>query len=1294
MLIFLPLPTNSAPNIFTDLPLIYQNKKTTALSNKVKSNVTLIIDNNETMRTVRDTTPAIGKKCRRYTVGGGEVNGNINWRPAWDGESGAYDQFDTDEELDEQIKKEEEKYKNATWKDEEAYNYVRHFKNDCQPGGRTDMRTVQLVLKEMIKKYRDKMRFAVIPVSNFYSETQVNSQFKKQIEQWNMYQDEYNNKKYFKVDENTQQSMAIPSTFFEGVTDAQLEQLLKNIDLLKPQINSTGVLTGTVNLMDALPKIAKDVVMKGQKYRCQKSFLVILSNGHKLNYTYNQHVQKNFDLEALSPAGSSGEAGFWSDGTHGSNSEEYEKWWYKKPFDWSLPSYVKPDAIWDGYFDSDRINGPIEAYFNLRRKYFEEGCNRDSSCIYIPMAGTEQHIGYYTHRLANKNFGPYIYQDDYYQSCIELKYDNYYGLINNKRYRYDAFPRPVGSSENPQVNGPKFFCTGQLGKLTSRKRRETDDAGQPWNAINPQTGRPYTQTAETFAIGMGLKLRPGIHIYYDSTETLYFAATPVGKYDKDNNPDGRFYDISVKYEDLLDTFEDIFKKIYESTTAVSIVDTVAATVGLSSTSEGDASVTATVDTGSWSSQICIHNRGEDPKSCAVQPTYDNRQLVLNDGKNSYLYSSALATDEVKNNNAFKIKDHKADPTSMDPNLSNKNEWRDGLLTWLARAKDDDKIKSVMDKDSAMFVLDYRKRTDVENFGSSRNIGDIINNPLLPFGGQMEGSGHQKYLITSANDGMVYVFGGTNDKNKPYDLKFNYLPLNIQRQSNDSSDLVQHYLKDQTSNEYGQFITNPHRYLLNGGMIVQQTDDRKDGVRQTFMVSTMGQAGRGAFAINIGGKDILTKQSIGVDNMSSADWYKNLELFRTPNGRDNKFGFTVSTPSVARIRIDYGADKADPKSFKHNIVAAAFISNGYNYSDTLASDTERKVANESALYVYNALGADVGTNGFKKMGGKGELIKKIEAEGGKGGLSSPFAFDIDGDNIADIVYAGDYEGNMFRFDIRNPDPSTWRGVKIFAAGKPITIAPLVLKADNDGSSYQKLIVVFGTGSDIYDEDLENLDQQAIYGIYDDYEDNKLVSEQDLLEQTIAVNGDYRTISKNEFTPGRYKGWFMKLDAADGERVVTTFSRLLSTGIVPTRIYQVKKGKIEAIADDPCSSEITVQDVSAKTRMMQFNLKTGAGLTDKSPHIVFDKNHPFGISTMEGLVGFEIISDIVSNIGGTGDWRPLGDTPPSPDKCMDKLPVVGTTEGLIDVENIQNVLCRKSNVTFKRIGWREIREDYSK
>ncbi|WMY92614.1 PilC/PilY family type IV pilus protein [Snodgrassella communis] len=271
------------------------------------------------------------------------------------------------------------------------------------------------------------------------------------------------------------------------------------------------------------------------------------------------------------------------------------------------------------------------------------------------------------------------------------------------------------------------------------------------------------------------------------------------------------------------------------------------------------------------------------------------------------------------------------------------------------------------------MLDYRNRTDVANFGNSRNIGDILNNPLISIGDQIEGARHQKYLITSANDGMVYVFNATKDKTKPYDLKFNYMPLNMQRQSNDNSDLAQHYFQDLTDNQYGQFTTKPHRYLLNGGMVEQQTDDRGDGVKQTFMVSTMGQGGRGAFAINISGKDIVSQNNIGVDNMSSPDWYKDLQLFRTPAGNNNKFGYTVGTPAVARIRINYGSSKADVNSYKHNNVAAAFISNGYNYSDTLATDTARKESAESALYVYNVLGADVGTDGYKLLGNKGDLI---------------------------------------------------------------------------------------------------------------------------------------------------------------------------------------------------------------------------------------------------------------------------------------------------------------------------------
>jgi len=120
--------------------------------------------------------------------------------------------------------------------------------------------------------------------------------------------------------------------------------------------------------------------------------------------------------------------------------------------------------------------------------------------------------------------------------------------------------------------------------------------------------------------------------------------------------------------------------------------------------------------------------------------------------------------------------------------------------------------------------------------------------------------------------MVYVFGATNNANF-YDLKFNFMPMNIERQSNDGSDLVSHYYKDLTHNEYGKNSEHPHRFLLNGGMVVQQTEKRVDSKgkllpQQTFMLSNMGQAGRGAFAINIGGNDLVSKEPVGVDNMGN------------------------------------------------------------------------------------------------------------------------------------------------------------------------------------------------------------------------------------------------------------------------------------------------------------------------------------------------------------------------------------------------------------------------------------------
>ncbi|HGN7027478.1 TPA: PilC/PilY family type IV pilus protein, partial [Neisseria gonorrhoeae] len=132
---------------------------------------------------------------------------------------------------------------------------------------------------------------------------------------------------------------------------------------------------------------------------------------------------------------------------------------------------------------------------------------------------------------------------------------------------------------------------------------------------------------------------------------------------------------------------------------------------------------------------------------------------------------------------------------------------------------------------------------------------------------------------------------------------------------------------------------------------------------------------------------------------------------------------------------------------------------------------------------------------------GTPIAKIEAPGGKGGLSSPTLVDKDLDGTVDIAYAGDRGGNMYRFDLSNSDPSKWSVSTIFEGGKPITSAPAVSRLAD------KRVVIFGTGSDLTEDDVLNTDEQYIYGIFDDDNRTVKVTVQNgtaggLLEQTLT------------------------------------------------------------------------------------------------------------------------------------------------------------------------------------------------
>ncbi|HFC3013887.1 TPA: PilC family type IV pilus tip adhesin, partial [Neisseria gonorrhoeae] len=245
------------------------------------------------------------------------------------------------------------------------------------------------------------------------------------------------------------------------------------------------------------------------------------------------------------------------------------------------------------------------------------------------------------------------------------------------------------------------------------------------------------------------------------------------------------------------------------------------------------------------------------------------------------------------------------------------------------------------------------------------------------------------------------------------------------------------------------------------------------------------------------------------------------LFDVKNGDNNgknrvELGYTVGTPQIGKIR---------------NGKYAAFLASGYAAKDIASQE------NKTALYVYD-LKDTLGTP-----------IAKIEAPGGKGGLSSPTLVDKDLDGIVDIAYAGDRGGNMYRFDLSNSDSSKWSAKVIFEGDKPITSAPAVSRLAD------KRVVIFGTGSDLSEEDVVGTDQQYIYGIFDDDTANVSVKVKDrmgggLLEQNLTQEN--KTLFLNKRSDGSAdKGWVVKLK--EGGRVTVKPTVVLRTAFVTIRKY---------------------------------------------------------------------------------------------------------------------------------------------
>ena len=287
--------------------------------------------------------------------------------------------------------------------------------------------------------------------------------------------------------------------------------------------------------------------------------------------------------------------------------------------------------------------------------------------------------------------------------------------------------------------------------------------------------------------------------------------------------------------------------------------------------------------------------------------------------------------------------------------------------------------------------------------------------------------------------------------------------------------------------------------------------------KTILVGGLRGGGRGLFALDV------TNPALFSEALSAPAKTVMWEFTTTD---DADLGHTFSRPSI--VPLEGPSD---------TIRWAAVVGNGYN---DLGSG-------EAMLFIIFLEG---GLDGAWTLGT--DYIKITTEEGGSNGLSTPAVIDSDGDGLADRVYAGDLEGNMWAFDLSGSNTNNWDvAYKQGTTPKPlftaendqqITSTPVIVRNSSIPTSNPNkpnTMVVFGTGQYLVAGDVTTTDTQAVYGIWDS--GTKELEQDDLVQQTIgygtSTGGVFgRTLTDNAVDFTSKYGWYMVLPDL-GERLVT-------------------------------------------------------------------------------------------------------------------------------------------------------------
>ncbi|EPI2942922.1 PilC family type IV pilus tip adhesin, partial [Neisseria gonorrhoeae] len=265
-----------------------------------------------------------------------------------------------------------------------------------------------------------------------------------------------------------------------------------------------------------------------------------------------------------------------------------------------------------------------------------------------------------------------------------------------------------------------------------------------------------------------------------------------------------------------------------------------------------------------------------------EPNFNSRQTVIrlpggvykiNPGKSGGRVAGINGNDG-KNDTFGIFKDRYVTPET--------DEWSEMLLPWTARYYGNDTPFQTSNKpnNQKKYSQKYRIRTKEDDNDKPRDLGDIVNSPIVAVDG---------YLATSANDGMVHLFKRNGTDQRGYELKLSYIPGTMERKDIENQDST-------LAKELRTFAEKGYvgdRYGVDGGFVLRRITDDQDRQKHFFMFGAMGLGGRGAYALDL--------SKIDSSNLTGVSMF---DVQNDKNKNDNnrvELGYTVGTPQIGKTQ---------------------------------------------------------------------------------------------------------------------------------------------------------------------------------------------------------------------------------------------------------------------------------------------------------------------------------------------------------------------------------------------------------